>query len=417
MSSFFSTLEDLPDEILLLICRYLSSIDILVAFHGQNTRFSKTFSGYSRYVSLNQVSYKQLPYICSSILPKIGSNIHSLIVSDKWNGFLSKVFIDYFGERMSSIFPHLERLTFIAFTTKSLSSFLNCLKNLLELREVDIHVLTEGSESPTTILHQIFTANENRFTSISFDHDSIPFSLETEDATPCYPNIEKLTITLKTLDDLHSLLTILPRIHCLDASINNSHFEISGERQLLPVKDLKNFCLRAFKCSWDLDQLTTILNRIPNVEELSIKIFGLNDSRLVVGHEFFSQLSSLPLKVFNYVLFFSPDSSIDRTMILSNWQQYRPELIGIESGDLNGSILYTLPFPVSQLNISYKLISIVSNSDLIKSCGRIIKSLSLCDIPSHIAESYFLLTKCRRVKYLTISIDEWAESSKYSFLN
>ena len=50
-----SKLEDLPDEVLLLTCCYLSSTDVLYTFYGLNTRLSQTIHGYSQHVSLDQV--------------------------------------------------------------------------------------------------------------------------------------------------------------------------------------------------------------------------------------------------------------------------------------------------------------------------------------------------------------------------
>jgi hypothetical protein len=271
--------------------RYLSSIDILSAFYGLNTRLSQTINGYCQYVSFSQVSYKRLTYIFSSILLKIGLNIHSLIVSNEWQGLLSKVFFEYFGEQMSSIFANLKRLTLIAFTPTSLKLFLNDLKNLPALSELNIRFFSEkfnDENESWMLLQQLFTTNENQLTSIMFDDDSTPFSCEINDAHVCYPNIEKLTIKLNSLHDFHNLLITLPKIHSLEVIIERSGFKIPKEHHLLPASELKHFCLRSLSCSWDLDELTTILHRIPNVEKLSIKIVSVDDSRLVVGHEFFS---------------------------------------------------------------------------------------------------------------------------------
>ena len=146
MSSSLSTIntfERLADEILLLICRYLSSTDILTAFYGLNTRLLQTISGYCQYVSLGHVSYKQFKYVCSSILPQIGLNICSLSVSNEWQGLLSKVFLEYFGERISSTFPRLKHLTLIAFNFTSLKLFLNSIEDLPELNELDISSLSQ----------------------------------------------------------------------------------------------------------------------------------------------------------------------------------------------------------------------------------------------------------------------------------
>ena len=91
-NSMTNNFEVLPDEILLLICRYLSSTDILYSFYGLNDRLSRTINDYRRYVVLGEVPLTQFNLICKSILPKIGDDICSLVVSNDWKGVLSRCF-------------------------------------------------------------------------------------------------------------------------------------------------------------------------------------------------------------------------------------------------------------------------------------------------------------------------------------
>src|SRR5690349_6745870 len=108
--SIKSHFEQLPDEILLWICRYLSSTDIFYSFYGLNYRLSRTINGFCQHVVVGQVPFQRFDYICQSILPKIGMNIYSLVVSNDWKGVLSQRFLNYFGDKMSFEFPHLRRL-------------------------------------------------------------------------------------------------------------------------------------------------------------------------------------------------------------------------------------------------------------------------------------------------------------------
>jgi hypothetical protein len=283
-----------------------------------------------------------------------GPYLLTWVVSDEWHGLLSKIFLEHFGERMCSAFPYLKRLTLIAFTPTMLKLFLNCFKNLPELRERDIRLLSEkfyNQEEPWSLLHQLFISNENRLNSVSFDIDSTSLSLSCKinGTTVSYSNIEKLTIKLNTLHDFHHLLTILPTLHSLDMTINRADFEISDEHRLPPVCELKDFCLRSLRYSWNLDQLSTVLNRILNVENLSIRIFSTNDSRLLIGHEFFSQLALLPLKIFNYALVYY-GCSIDKTKIISSWQQFRYELNCVESDNTYRSVLCTFRYSVNSFS-------------------------------------------------------------------
>jgi hypothetical protein len=348
------------------------------------------------------------------MLPKIGLNIRLLIVSDEWLGLVSKVFLEYFGERMSSTFPHLESLTLVNFTPSSLKIFLNCLTNLSKLTELNIRLLLEpfsDAEESWMLLHQLFTCNNNRLTSIIFDTDSTSFFCESEDVNGSYPNIEKLTMKLNSLQDFHNLLTILSKIHSLDVIIEKSNFDNSEDQRHSPVYELNEFRLGA-NFLWNLEQLTTVIKRLPNVENLSIKISTENDSRLAVSPEFFDQLSSLPLKVLDYFLCYF-DTSITKTTLSSTWQQFRQEPISVETHNTVGSMLYTLPRSPVQLIIPYQFITVMENSELINNCRQTLKALSLYNFPPDIAETYIILTKCRRINHLTISMDEDADSSKY----
>jgi hypothetical protein len=194
--------------------------------------------------------------------------------------------------------------------------------------------------------------------------------------------------------------------------IEKSNFANSEDQQLLPAYELKKFRLQSLNSFWNLEKLTTVIKRLPNVENLSITIATETDSRLAVSPEFFDQLSSLPLKFFDYFLSYF-DFSIPKTSISSTWQQFRQELICVENHNNNGCILYTLPHNPIELTIDYRFITAIRNSDLINNYGQTLKSVSLHDFPTDIAETCIILTKCRRIKRLTITIDKYAQSSKY----
>ena len=184
MSSICSkknTLEKLPDELLLLICQYLSSTEVLYSFYGLNIRLFQMISGYFQHVVIAQTPYKLFTHICASILPEIGSNINSLVISNQWKGILSKSFLNYYDEQISSLFPNLKQLTFVSFSDHSLKFFLDRLKNLPDLHEITLcHTYQSlgNSMDSETLLHELFKANNNQLNSILFDDDSIVFSFE-----------------------------------------------------------------------------------------------------------------------------------------------------------------------------------------------------------------------------------------------
>lgn len=406
MSIFISKInnfEELPDEILLLIFRYLSSTDILFSFYGLNNRLCRTINGFCKHVVLGEVPFMRFNYICTSILPNIGANILSLVVSNDWKGVLSKIFLNYFGKTMSLSFPHLKRLILPTFRLNSLMSFIECLDNLPELFEIKImslYDMGETSITPETLLHRIFTANSSCLTSIIFDDDSLHFSYHSD---MIYLHIEKLVIELTTVSDLHRLLTSLSQLKFIDVAINEESVEFSEEIELIANSSLKYFRLRSFFHSWDLNDLILILKRIPNVQELIIEINTNHDTRLIDGQEMFLHLSSLSLTKFSYFLQYDNSSSLDNTNILSSWQQFNQEFICLKSDDQDTLVLFTAPFNISYLFLEYSLAANKIFSDIYSSQ---VRSLSLYEISTRLAETFPILNKCHRIQRFNVRVDD-----------
>jgi len=375
-------------------------------------------SGYFRHVVIAQIPYMQFTYICRSILPEIGSNINSLVVSNQWKGILSKLFTNYFGERMSLIFPHLRQLILISFSDSSLKSFFDCLQNLPELNKIVIcHLYQKISSSikSETLLDRIFTANNNQLNSILFDDDSMVFSLEDQPHQILYSNIQKLSVDLQTIDDLHRLFTLLPELISINVAINKDPTKPNKINEHIPIITLKQFQLQSFGPSWNLDDLESILKRIPNVEELSIAIESNDDTRLIDGQNLFCLLSTLVLKKFNYFLrFYDLSSSIDYTNILSTWQQFKQEFVCIKSDDKETLVLYTLPFSFSFLILPS---SIAKNEVFIESYAPQVKILTLCGVSTNIVDTFTIIKKCDRMHSLTLRIDENIIPSKIFLLH
>ncbi|CAF2937705.1 unnamed protein product [Rotaria sp. Silwood2] len=408
MSSFtlpISNVEELPDEILLLIYRYLSSTDILFSFYGLNSRFSQTISGFYQHFVLGHVSFKQFNYICKSILPDIGINICSLVVSNDWKGILSQKFLNYFSDKISLTFPRLRRLILTTFRIGTLMSFIDCFQNLPELFElklISLYDVDKESAELEILLHRIFTANNNRLTSILFDDDSLSFPCVSKDDI-CYPHIEKLTVELKTTHDLYELLTVLPQLKFLDVAINDVSSKFLKEIQHIPVLTLKKFRLRSFVHNWNLNELALFLKRIPNVQELIIQIKTNYDIRLIDGQQIFSYISSLSLTKFSYFLEFDYSQSFNYKSFLSNWQQFNQEFICIESDDNNTLVLITLPFDCPYL---FLRCSVAKNKIFMNNYGSQVKCLTLLEVSTQLAEIFSIITKCHRIQTIVLRIDE-----------
>ncbi|CAF4010118.1 unnamed protein product, partial [Rotaria sp. Silwood1] len=80
-------LEDLPDELLLIICHYLNIIEILNSFSCLNNRLSKTINEFTIKIDLNIIPLKLINRFLNEILPNISMNIRSLIFNDNFEYF------------------------------------------------------------------------------------------------------------------------------------------------------------------------------------------------------------------------------------------------------------------------------------------------------------------------------------------
>ncbi|CAF1326652.1 unnamed protein product [Rotaria sordida] len=382
-SSSIISLEDLPDEILLLIYRYLSSIDILYSFYGLSTRLNETISEIYCHLFLGDVSYKRFRYICSSIIPQIGYNVCSLIVSDRSIEKLSKIFLEYFDGRISLIFPKLKCLTLLEVTTDVLSSFIDNLTNLKDLIQLNIYSLNRNNidtDGIQILLNKIFSANNSRLNTICYDHQSIPLTVIDQNNHLLYSNIKKLEIFLERLHDLHHLLTRLPQIEIFHVGLH-----------------LIELNLISLGYSFNFNELTSILNRTKNIEKLSIKIDNTDDLHLIDGNYFNSFLSSFHLKQFNYLVKYISDSSINQKEILSTWKQFSQQFDYLIDDDQNHIILYSIPIHFSYIGISTRFFTNISS---INNHFHKIQSLRLYGVPHIISEIFPILTKCKKIKYL-----------------
>ncbi|CAF4079868.1 unnamed protein product [Rotaria sp. Silwood2] len=404
-SSSIIRLENFSDEILLLIYRYLSSIDILYSFYGLNTRLNRTISETYCHLFLGEVSYQRLKYICSSIIPQIGYNIGSLTISDQLTENLSKIFLEHFGQQISLTFPRLKCLTLIELTTDVLPSIIHNLTNLTDLTQLNIYSLKRAKinvDGIQILLDKMFSANNSGLNSICYDRESIPLTIIDQNNHSIYSNIKKLEIFLERLNDLHLLLTRLPQIETIHAVLQYESSEFNHKKEYSLVESLIELNLFSLGYSFNFNELLSILNRTINIEKLSIKIDNTDDFHLINGNHFNSFLSSFHLKQFNYLVNYTSDSSINRKEILSTWEQFPQQFDCLISDDQNKIILYTIPISFSHLGI---MSIFFKNLFSVKNYFDKIQSLCLYGVPNLISEVFPILMKCRKVKYLDFQGD------------
>ncbi|UJR34199.1 hypothetical protein I4U23_021605 [Adineta vaga] len=399
--------EQFPDEILLLIFRYLSSTDILISFFDLNSRFSQTISGYYQHLILSQLPLKHYNYVCTSILPHIQSHITSLTISNEWTGVLSKVFLNDYGERMSTRFPHLQHLTLIAFISQSFVLFLNCLEDFHELFEIQIKGLFAefpNDKESETLLFRIFSANNSRLNSILFDDYSAPFHIQTTNNEIKFNNLKNLRIELNTIADLQHLLTVLPHLESLQARIHDESLDNDDKKDHnVIVPTLKCFHLQSIRHWWIFSELECILNRLPNLEDLAINIDAYSDVKLINGPKMFSLLSKFHLKTFHYLLRLHDSSFVDHNTIVSTWREFNQEFVCTKNENDQNLIFYSLPFHFEDLILEC---SLAKNNIFNENYSPQVTLLYLYKVTKHISEVFPIISKCHRLRRLRLQINK-----------
>ncbi|CAF4300681.1 unnamed protein product, partial [Adineta steineri] len=303
--------ETLPDELILLICRYLSSSDILYSLFNLNSRLNRTIFIYRQHVILRLTSYNQFEYLCLNVLPKIGSTIRSLTINTNWTDLIAKRFYFYFGERMKEIFPNIERLTLVAFSGSELNDYMISISDLIYLKQLTIqdrYNITE--EYKQVLFDKILSANNNRLEKIFFNRHSESLSINPTNSI-VYSNIIQLNIHLEKITDLQCLMKLIPNIHRMNIVIDNQSDDIIIHfHEEFVLKYLIEFHLESFRRNWIFDQIYSLLKQMPFLQTLSLDLFS-QDFHLSNGQHIVPILPINTLQNLNYAIEYEPEVEIE----------------------------------------------------------------------------------------------------------
>ncbi|CAF1613562.1 unnamed protein product, partial [Didymodactylos carnosus] len=144
--------ERLPNEIVLLICDKLGSIESLVAFWGINLRYNSLMNEYyTGSLDLSTLNFDVFQRFVQNILPNISANTHTLKLchSHQQNGILSIVKNPNHFEFM---FPNLTSLSLSFTFAIYLYPYHHLFKQVLYLKMS----LYDIEQCPVTIMQNIF---------------------------------------------------------------------------------------------------------------------------------------------------------------------------------------------------------------------------------------------------------------------
>jgi hypothetical protein len=416
METFYSqsTLEMLPDEILLEICKYLLCSDILRSFIGLNYRMTQMITEYCRHVSFYKASVLTSNYLCINVVPQIGSHVRSLVIDRSYSYFQDELFMEYFGEKISMIFPKLERINLSYYEHDRLVRFLDILHDLNYLIEIRLYQIFDIQTShQATLVRSLCQANNHRFTSILMDDQSSCLKF---DDTDRYLNVLRLRINLTNVIDLPALFAAVPNLHYLDVVINegSNDSELLDEMKFFPLLHLTDFQLKSLRHGWMLEELSTLLIQLPIVQHLSL-FLSTYDDRFVEGNILLSLLPST-IQQFNYAIRYFYDSAFDEAdEIIIPWPSSNPIICSLNDDSL---FLHTLPWHFPRIEFSLlhnKMISCSTNNVAVY--DRNVEEVDIW-VNSNFAltRSLSTVSQCCRARVITIYVTQEDDTMKGTYL-
>ena len=405
-----STFELLPDEIFLEIYRYLLCSDILYSFMNLNQRFTRTLAHYRYHLTFHKTSIDKFHSICTTIIPQIGFQIRSLVLDCCYSVIQHPLFIRYFGDKMSLIFPNLERISLVSYQSEQLQAFLQTLNNLQSLVEIQLYSLFPIEESQQFSLTRVlFQANNRRLTTIIIDDHSSCLTFDTADR---YLNIIRLQVKITSLTDLPNLFSAFPNVQSLHLTIKESETVPSEfiRSTLTPLVYLKDFEFHSFGRNWDFNELAHLLIALPNIEIFSLFLFG-DDEPLIYG-TLISSLFPSTLRQFHYAVHYTSYRSpeIDDEAIISSWSSYR---IAYAQDDKD-RFLHTIPWRFTQVHclpLTNQIIGDEKHS--MNGYDRSVEQVDLrLEKNAACGKSLAILSQCRRVRELIIGLQDKSEEKQ-----
>lgn len=204
--------EQLPDELLLTVCSYLTCFDVLKSFNDLNSRFNRTIQSYRQNLDLRSLSLRQFYSYSRWIRTSFGVQVRSLTLSNAVPSVRQLVLFRRQIDPFERILLNLERLVLIDHYDDELDLYLPLINQLKHLKELKINFVKNRNESTlSTFLSQMLSNNFVIFDQSAKRRKTNPIQLERLSLTgtgflkltPFYnETIRHLTIEIENLDDL-----------------------------------------------------------------------------------------------------------------------------------------------------------------------------------------------------------------------
>ncbi|CAF4970351.1 unnamed protein product [Rotaria sp. Silwood1] len=278
-------LLDLPDEIVLLICRYLTPVCVLYSFYTPERaeyRLHRIISNYYTKIKIDRITNNGFMYLANLFgYSKIPLRPQSLILSNEHVTYLiQRYFNDMNTNTINSIFTNLRSLTLI-----------NCFS-------IDLDILAKFYFNMTQIeyLHITFRRigddMSKQMSSLQQVIIDVPDGLVLHKTLIPNQYLKNIDLVLETIDDLYVLLSgLVPNIEKITIQLHRSRIlSRLRPRSLSSYPRLTKFTLLEAGIGFISDDIKSILGYMRNLLKLTLSIRDTPDPTFCHGPKFESIL-------------------------------------------------------------------------------------------------------------------------------
>ncbi|CAF1038998.1 unnamed protein product [Adineta ricciae] len=303
MKENVTSILDLPNEILLHICRYLSQSHILYAFYTPLTpeyRFHSIISDYYETIRLDQQTYYEFIHLRSLFLfSELPLRPKSLILSNRHVNILIERFSDsefFSNDVLQSIFSNLTHLTILNYSVTDLHFIDDHIKELKQLEYFHVNIIPFDTQSDAYMLSKC----NRSFTEIIY-RVKMPLLHTFRCETP-----NGLILQKDTIDDLYILLDgIAPNAETMLIKLYQPRILTRPRPNgRLSCPRLTQFSFLECSIGLSIDDLKSIFVYMKNLNQLTLSIRNTPDPTFCDGSIVESILNKyLPsLRQFHYTM-------------------------------------------------------------------------------------------------------------------
>lgn len=352
-----SSLSDFPDELFVLICRYLSPCDILYSFYTPDQpeqRFHQIIFDYYTTIRFDRLTNQQYFYLID--LFRHSNDLFrptNLILSNEHiSHLIHRFFHSICSNKLETIFDRLTSIELVDCSQQDLHFFTQFSSSFRSMQHIsirtrisnqyqteDLSIRTENQ----SILKLLFDETHNN--SISSFKIHINHGLILSKSLTAISTIRSVDLSLKSFDDLVILLNnLLPNVEQMIVHLLRPNFNEQIRFEPKICSKLLDFQLFDHYTELTFDHLKFIFNFMPNLSKLTLSLRQTDDYRFCQGSQIESLFANfLPnLQLFLYTI----THRVTPQTLIDEFHRYSIEKIFYFDHENAYTIhLYSIPWP------------------------------------------------------------------------